>query len=216
MCAELQVGGPRPLLLVLPGPGSHGGRGGLWRHLRVGLAIGHVRGGSSLRAPRARLLEHLLGPLGHPGWAFLHAAFVSHPVWGTETRVVVGTPGAFTPDRHPRSPASWPEGHSQASSWVQLGGGEGILAGPALLRWRRGLHALEHERRPVLGEQRAVCVHRVGGTGDRWRRAPQAQALVNAAAGRLRRVCLAHPWGEIPGVILDMPPPTPKRTHTQV
>lgn len=136
------------------------GRGGVWRHLRVGLAIGHVRGGSSLRAPRARLLEHLLGPLGHPGWAFLHAAFVSHPVWGTETRVAVGTPGAFTPDRHPRSPASWPEGHSQASSWVQLGGGEGILAGRPLLRWRWGFHALEHERCPVLGKQRAVCVHR--------------------------------------------------------
>ena len=86
---------------VSPGaawPGDPGveGRAGLgakgtvgsWRYLRVGLAIGHVGGGAPLRAPCARLLEHLLGPLGHPGRALFHATFVSHPGWGDRKSVV--------------------------------------------------------------------------------------------------------------------------------
>lgn len=124
---------------VSPGaawPGDPGveGRAGLgakgtvgsWRYLRVGLAIGHVGGGAPLRAPCARLLEHLLGPLGHPGRALFHATFVSHPVWGTWTRVMVGTLVAFAPGtQHPCSPAFWPRGTLTI-----------LLLGPAV--WRGG------------------------------------------------------------------------------
>lgn len=140
----------------LPEPPSLG-RGK--QHLGVGLAVWHVDGWPSLWAPGASLLEHLLGPLGHPGRALLHAAFLSHPARRPEAREGV----------HPLGFGTWgltpihncPVGYSQASSWVQLSGRQGVLAWSALLCWRRRLHALEHERRPVLGRQeRSVCRER--------------------------------------------------------
>lgn len=125
MCAELQVRGPDPSFLSCPGRGVKGALGPC-RYLRVGLVIRHIGGGAPLWAPCTRLLEHLLGPLSHPGWALFHATFVSHPVWGTEARVMVGTLVAFAPGtQHPCCPAFWPRGTLTS-----------LLLGPA--GWRGG------------------------------------------------------------------------------
>lgn len=84
---------------------------------------------------------------------------------GTEARVMVGTRGFCTwhpavlfPCSAKRDTHKPPPG----SSWVE---GEGVPGPGPLLCWRWGLHALEHERCPVLGKQRAACVHKVAGGG---------------------------------------------------
>lgn len=129
------------------------------QHLGVGLAVRHVDGWPSLWAPGTSLLEHLLCPLGHPGRALLHAAFLSHPAQRPEARKGV----------HPLGFGTWglipthncPVGDSQASSGVQLSRGKGVLAGSSLLCWRWRLHALEHEWCPVLGRRESsMCKER--------------------------------------------------------
>lgn len=136
------------------------------RHLRVGLAVGQVGGGPELRTPGASLLEHLLCPLGHPGRALLHAAVLCHPVWVTEARMAL-EPG---PSASPPRTSQGPQRHSQASARVQLGGGEGVLAGSPFLCRGRGPHALEHEWCPVLSRRRAARgqMRSVRSSLDKW------------------------------------------------
>lgn len=127
VCAELQVRGPDPSLSAQ----AEGAKGaaGLWRYLRVGLAVGHIGGG-----PRSGLHVPVFWNISWtrwvtPGWALFHATYVSHPV---------GRPGDGGPRHswlctwHPAacSPASGQEDTHKpppGSSWVE---GRAFWPGP--------------------------------------------------------------------------------------
>lgn len=164
---ELQAEGPDstlPYCLV-----SAFGAVGAQRHLRVGLAVGHVGRGPPLWAPRARLLEHLLGSLGHPGRALLDATFVSHPACGTQGSVAVGTSGASASGTGAPTPPSLPPGQSPThrpppgSSWVEgrafWPGTPSCVGDGGSMRWNmRGV-------RFWGGREEGVCT----GCGGLWR-----------------------------------------------
>lgn len=82
---------------------------------------------------------------------------------------MVGTRGVLhLVPQQPCSPASGQEGDHKPPLLGPAGWRGGRSGQGPLLCWRWGLHALEHERCPVLGKQRAACVHKVArGVGER-------------------------------------------------